>query len=130
MPARGWAALRMTPEYRLDDKVLHVFSLLFIAVSVAVFLVITTMFAVFDVEFSDVFWGKLWWVYSLAMLAITALVTVWLAVGGAIDLKDLYRTLARAKRDAEDDGTVVAGQSLVDVRSNSGQTEKSTEGES
>jgi len=40
---------------------------------------------------------------------------VWLTIGGCINLKELFRLLRTARRDAADDGTVVAHRSLTDI---------------
>jgi hypothetical protein len=40
--------------------------------------------------------------------------TVWLAAGGAIDMKHLFYTLKTAKRNVLDDGRVTGHHSLAD----------------
>ena len=50
------------------------------------------------------------------MLVLMVLITVWVAVGGLRDLKELKETLSTLKRDAHDDGTVVGHRSLADVQ--------------
>lgn len=51
-------------------------------------------------------WPGFWRFYILIQLAIGVLSTVWFTVGGIIDIKGLFRTLATAIRDDTDDGRV------------------------
>ena len=122
-PKTGWNALKMTPEFARDDKVIYLISLFYIFASFTVFLAITILFVVFQKEFSGVFWGKFWWGYSALMLGVSTVLAVWFATGGFKDLASLLRTLAKAKRDADDDGTVVGGQSLADVHGSNPESE-------
>jgi len=52
-------------------------------------------------------WAWFWLIYGLVIPFLFAAFTlVWFGIGGAIDLKDFFRTLGTMKRDAHDDGSV------------------------
>jgi len=127
LPKTGWQALKMDKRFKWDDKVLYISSLGFSFGLFAVFLVGTLLFAVFGTELSDTFWGNLWWWYVVVMLIFIATITTWLAVGGFIDLRQLFRDLAKVKRDADDDGTVVGHESLADLHARDADKGQATE---
>jgi len=70
----------------------------------------------FATDISDAAWGRFWWLYCLVMLVFSAIVTVWIGLGGARDLRDLLRMLKVLRRDHTDDGTVVNHDSPGDRR--------------
>ena len=105
-PARGLAALKMGPQFALDDKILYLSSLAYVLFFFGIFLVGTLLFVLFAWDPSDVFWGNFWWGYSVLMLAASLTLSIWFAVGGFGDFRRLYQSLGTAKRDAADDGTV------------------------
>ncbi len=115
VPKRGLAALKMDKKFALDDKVLYLTAIGFVLVLFGVFIVVTPLFLVSPDRFSDQFWSNIWWGYSVVMLISAIVVSLWLTIGGAFDLKDLFKTLKSVKRDAHDDGTVVGHQSLTDA---------------
>ncbi len=116
-PKRGLAALRMDKQFSWDDKIMYGFSLLYVLAFFGVFITGTVAFVVFKKELSDLFWGQLWWGYSVVMLAAGIGITIWLTVGGVLDFRKLFRTLSQVRRDIDDDGTVVGHQSLADLHS-------------
>jgi len=124
LPPRGWQALKMNRHFTWDDKVLYILSLVMTLGMTAFFIVVTIMFMVFDVEFSNTFWSGLWWWYVVINFVGGVFITVWLTVGGVIDLRALLADLARAKRDANDDGTVVGDQTLVDLKASDARAER------
>lgn len=105
-PARGWATLKMTPEFEWDDKLLYLLSMLYTLVFFGLFVAGTLAFTVFRYDFSDAGWATFWWYYCVAVLALSSLLAIWFAIGGTRDLSALYRRLGAAKRDATDDGSV------------------------
>jgi len=115
VPARGLAALKMSKEFKLDDKLLYLGSLLCIFVSFGIFLTLTSMFLFFGVKFSEAFWSTFWHYYSILMIGGGAVLTVWFAVGGMRDYRALMRSLATVERREEDDGAVVGGVNLIDL---------------
>lgn len=112
-----WARLRRTvrlgDEYRFDDKVLCVVSYGYIALLGGT-LIIGTTYAWF-VEISDEGWLAFWRVYMWLMIAICAVVTIWVAIGGIRDVRELFRLLGTIERDERDDGTVVGNVNLDEV---------------
>ena len=57
------------------------------------------------------------------MLLLTIIITVWVAIGGLKNLKEMFVTLETLERDEADDGTVVGHQSLTDIRHHVGENE-------
>ena len=55
-----------------------------------------------------IFWHGFIWVFFV----LTIVLTVWLGIGGFIDLKRLYKALKTVKQDDRDDGTVVGHHNL------------------
>ena len=47
--------------------------------------------------------------------AVGSAIVAWITVGGYIDLRRLFKDLSRVERNADDDGTVVGEQLLVEV---------------
>jgi len=115
VPTRGLAALKMSKEFKLDDKLLYLGSLVYIIASFAVFLALTSMFLFFGVKFSNAFWGNFWYYYSILMISGGAILTVWFTIGGMKDYRELMHNLATIERHDEDDGTVVGGVNLIDL---------------
>jgi len=105
----------MDEKFKWDDKILYVGSFVYIGTMIVAFLIITVLFTVFGVEFSDGFWGGLWWWYTVVMVGLSVIIATWLTIGGFVDLRALYARLAMIKRNAADDGTVVGRQSLADM---------------
>jgi len=65
------------------------------------------------VDVSDQAWMNFWHLWVIISFVLGFAVTVWLLIGGIINLGDLFRNLTSAKRDYHDDG-VVGGQHDVD----------------
>ena len=59
-------------------------------------------------------WANFWWVYILISIVLVVLTSIWLLIGGAIDMKDLFRRLSQLKRDDSDMGMVIDHQNLTD----------------
>ncbi len=55
-------------------------------------------------------WGKFWSVYVWICMVVGTIVTIWFAIGGFINLKDMFKLLSKAARDNSDDGTVTEKQ--------------------
>lgn len=63
------------------------------------------------------YWGWYFLIVSLVVPGIMAAVTaVWFGIGGAIDLKDMFRSLATREINALDDGRVEGNLSLADKK--------------
>ncbi|MEW6753089.1 MAG: sodium:solute symporter [Candidatus Latescibacterota bacterium] len=113
-PQRGWKALRMGREFTRVDRIVYVASYVYIVGTFGTFVVGTAL--MFATDVADASWGRFWWYYCLIMLLFSAVVTVWISLGGARDLRALLSTLKVLRRDHTDDGTVVGQESLADRR--------------
>ena len=114
-PRRGWAIFGMGKEFSTGDRVLFVGSYTYIFLFFATFLIGTIY--MLSTEISDAAWGEFWWWFCIAILLMTAAVTVWVSLGGIRNLRELFQMLGSIKRDEADDGTVVGHESLADLHS-------------
>ncbi|MEA4861897.1 MAG: sodium:solute symporter [Victivallaceae bacterium] len=57
-------------------------------------------------QFTDGFWYWYWWTMIYVSLAIGALCTLWVLIGGVFDCRSMMHDLRNAKRDDTDDGFV------------------------
>ncbi|MFH1568162.1 MAG: sodium:solute symporter [Gemmatimonadota bacterium] len=111
-PQRGWKILRMGKDFTRADRIVYLASYAYILGTFGTFVIGTTLMLTTDV--ADASWGRFWWYYCLVMLAFSAVITVWISLGGARDLRRLLDTLKTLKRDHTDDGTVIGHESLAD----------------
>ncbi len=95
----------ITGEFTLGDKLLAGFVTFWNLSFVATFIVITTMH--FTVGEPSWWWKEYWYVFFMLHFVIGIPVTIWVSVGGIIDIRSLYKALTSATRDATDDGRVV-----------------------
>ena len=66
-------------------------------------------------DVNDAAWASFWWGYAVVMLVLTIIITVWVAIGGVKNLREMFVTLENLERDDDDDGTVVGHRSLTDI---------------
>jgi len=59
-------------------------------------------------------WATFWGVWVIVSVTVAILTTIWFAIGGMLDIKDLFRTLATLKRDDMDDGRVLERYDMDD----------------
>lgn len=111
--ATGLRALAMGPEYSFTDRCLVIgsygYSFLFLLIFIA-----GTLYAL-STPIEDRTWMAAWRVYCYFMFALSVIITVWLAIGGIHNLKQLIAALSIAERDDRDDGTVVGHRNLDDL---------------
>ena len=101
---RGLAVLKMGPHFSLGDKIIFVGSTGYaLLLSGGVFLGTIYML---NTEIPDSSWLLFWKIFSWALLFVSAIVAVWLGVGGIRELKVMFQLLRTVKRDASDDGSV------------------------
>ncbi|MDZ7338751.1 MAG: sodium:solute symporter [candidate division KSB1 bacterium] len=103
-PQRGWRVLGMGPEFTRGDRALYIATYAWSGLWVAVFVAGTIYNLTHQVP--DSAWLAFWRGYLLLGTAIAMVVTVWLAVGGFRDAREMLHRLATMKRDLRDDGTV------------------------
>jgi len=104
---------RMGPEFSQGDKILFIGSYAYIFLFFSVFMIGTIYMLNSDI--ADTSWGEFWWYFCVVILLMTAIITVWVSIGGIKNLKELYQMLGSIKRDEYDDGTVVGHRSLADT---------------
>lgn len=110
-PVQGWRSFLPGPDFSLGDKFICygnlVWSFGWIIVLAVGFghqgLVRLNLAEESSIDTWAMFWG-IWVVVSVAVAVVT---TVWFAIGGMWDIKDLFQTLATLKRDDLDDGRVL-----------------------
>lgn len=113
LPPTGLRALTLGREFTFADRCLVIgsygYSLLFLAVFFG-----GTIYAI-SVPVSDAAWMSLWKWWCYVMFILSAIITVWLGIGGIGDLRRMLRDLRAAIRDDRDDGTVVGDRNLDDL---------------
>ncbi|NKB68122.1 MAG: sodium:solute symporter [Candidatus Latescibacteria bacterium] len=113
-PKRGWAIFKLGHEFTTGDRVLFFGSYAYIFLFFAVFFIGTVYMLSTDI--SDQAWGEFWWYFCIAILFMTAAITVWVSIGGIRNLKEMFAMLSSLQRNEADDGTVVGHQSLADLQ--------------
>lgn len=94
----------ITTEFSRSDRVLAVALVAWNMLNFAWFVVFSAANIVGRV--SDSAWAAYWHTLILVQLALCVPVTVWFTIGGLIDTKAIFKTLATATRDSSDDGRV------------------------
>ncbi len=94
----------MDEEFTFADKAMFIFSYGYIFFFFGIFL-IGTIYAL-DTDIADSIWLEYWQFYLWFVVILSAIITIWLALGGYRDLFEMFRRLKHAKRDDYDDGTV------------------------
>ena len=110
----GLAIFRMGKEFTRGDRILFYFSYLYLGLVAVVFVAGTLYMLSSDI--SDSSWSTFWLGYSIVMLTLTIIITIWVAIGGMKNLREMFATLETLERNEADDGTVVGHRSLADVR--------------
>ncbi len=108
-PISGWRAwIGMGREFNRSDALIYLASWTFTIVLVAVFL-IGTIYNLL-VKTPTAAWIRFWGIYTAVIMTVSISTTIWLAIGGVYDLRNMLRLLARIKRNPLDDGRVVEDQ--------------------
>lgn len=111
-PVTGLRALLPDKEFVGKDRIIH-YSVTFWTVGwVILFIVVTAYNLIFGV--SDQWWSKYWLVNLCIFAIVTLITTVWFAIGGALDIRYLFKTLKTVKRDELDDGRVTEADKTDD----------------
>ena len=117
----GLAIFRMGKEFTRGDRILFYFSYLYLGLVAVVFVAGTLYMLSSDI--SDSSWSTFWLGYSIVMLTLTIIITIWVAIGGMKNLREMFATLETLERNEADDGTVVGHRSLADVRHDAGDSQ-------
>ena len=106
--SKWMAIIGITREFSRTDRIIAFTVIGWNASWFLVFL-LGTLKTLFLGGFSDAAWGKLWhfWIWVQFLPAIPT--TIWLTVGGILDIRSLSRHLSTAIRDHTDDGHVADG---------------------
>ena len=103
-PATGLRALGFTSEFTRGDKIIYILKLGIFFLFFGTFVVGTTWGFIWGVP--EWAWIKFWWFKLLFTLVVGSLTTIWFIIGGAKDMINLFRTLAGARKNLNDDGFV------------------------
>ena len=103
-----WKWFGVTEEYNRRDRVLLLLTYGWTALWIVVFIIGTVFFVTRstggDWSPYNVWWARYWEIYMWILIAVSAVVAVWLIGGGVRDVRRLLHTLSTQERDAEDDG--------------------------
>jgi len=113
LPATGLAVFGMGKEFSVGDKILYFISYAYVLLSFGILLV-GTLYAL-NYEVADSSWVTFWKCYGWFMLFFMTVLTVWLAIGGFRDLRELFVRLRTMERDFRDDGSVVGHRNLDEL---------------
>jgi len=102
--SRGLKMLGMGEEFTKSDKLIYLLTYAMIAGWTLVFMIGTIFNLTHDV--TDSAWARFWQVYVHIQLSISVAIVVWFTVGGARDLRDMFKRLDVMERDDADDGLV------------------------
>ena len=94
----------ITKEFSFGDIVAFLCGYGYVFILSLIFIAGTVYMLKFDIQ--DSAWASFWWIYAIVMLVFSAAITVWLTIGGCLDLRKLFATLKEAKRDTNDDGEI------------------------
>lgn len=111
--ARGiWKWFGMGHEFTIWDRVIYIGAAVKAIALFGLFIVFLVVNLLTDVSFA--FWLGFWRVFVEVFVVLAIAFTVWFTIGGILDIRFLYRTLATLKRDEHDDGSVAAADHLAE----------------
>ncbi len=105
LPVTGWRAILGTEEFTFWDKVISASVVIWSFGWFGVFLLGVGYHIIYGI--SEYWWEHFWKYYTWICFIVGSGVTIWFAIGGLFDLKTMFRTLASAKRNVEDNGMVI-----------------------
>ena len=103
-PATGLRAILPTIEFNRRDKLIYYLKLVWSLGWVVVFLGGTGYALTHTVSLDA--WAMFWWYKVMITLAVGAATVIWFSIGGAMDMRYLFRALGSARRDYDDTGMV------------------------
>ena len=112
LPPTGLKALIPSKEFSRGDKVLY-FGLMGWAVLFFSIFLLTTIYQLIWGT-TDAWWIGYWSAWTKLTIFLSVATTIWLAIGGFSNMKELFRVLKSARRIDTDDGRVVGHHSLAD----------------
>jgi hypothetical protein len=66
----------------------------------------TVLNAVIPNHFSVNWWSNFWHIYIISLFVLSIPICAWFTIGGVMDIKHLFHSLATTVRDSRDDGRV------------------------
>ncbi|OHB61487.1 MAG: hypothetical protein A2Y12_06850 [Planctomycetes bacterium GWF2_42_9] len=99
-----WGKLGLDKEFNKRDKFIFFFVLSFTSFWFIV-LVAETIINLFY-NFKTIAWIRYWQFYVILMFVSSIVITIWLGIGGMMDIKKLFERLRQIKHDEQDDGWV------------------------
>ena len=103
--ARWQTLVGITNEFTLMDKVLAVTLVVWNVLWIGLFAGLTLYNLAFDVPTS--WWIRFWHAYIWLQIAVSVPTTIWLTIGGTLDIRRVINRLKTTERDSTDDGSVV-----------------------
>lgn len=103
-----WRLLGLTNEFSKFDRLLFFASIGWTLLWFVCFFI--GLLGHFSNSISASGWLKFWRFYIMFGFVLGTVTTIWFLIGGLIDAKDLFKTLAVAERNQEDDGRVINGK--------------------
>lgn len=116
-PGRGWKIIGVGSEFTRKDKIIYIGAMCWTFGWWTVILTGTVynfIMAKCGRPVRAESWATFWRVTIMLNFVFGTVITIWLAAGGIIDVRKLFKTLKKAKRNALDDGRVVDHHSLAD----------------
>ena len=115
---RGWCKwFGVTDEYNRRDRVLLMVTYAWTGFWIVIFAIGTVFFLTRGIEGGsgewaryNLPWARYWEIYMWILIAVSAVVAVWLIAGGIRDVRRLIHTLRTQERDVEDDGWTAPDQ--------------------
>jgi SSS family solute:Na+ symporter len=109
-PPTGIKAILPSAEFSKGDKFIYYSKMAWTIIWFGIFVIISIYNLVYDV--SDNSWAKFWGWNTFITLILSIITTVWFFIGGIYDIKDMFKILRSAKRNALDDGMVIDHKNL------------------
>lgn len=91
-------------DFTFRDKVVYIMMVLWISIVIIGFVGVSIYNFMSDVPLS--WWAQFWKFYVWLSLVCGAFTTVWFAIGGWIDMKNLFKLLSKSQINEQDDGRV------------------------
>jgi SSS family solute:Na+ symporter len=107
--------LGMTKEFSTADKIVYYCSLVWGLVLVLLFLLGTFCYFIWGI--TPMVWLKSWYIYVLIMFSLCIVITIWITVGGVLNMRSLFKEIAVADVNELDDGRVVGHVNLGELNS-------------
>ena len=104
LKSRWLEVIGINKEFSTGDKMLAIMMIAWNLLWLVFFIVFTVINL--SIGASDAVWSRFWHISILINLCVSIPVMVWFTVGGIIDVRSLFHSLATIERDNSDDGSV------------------------